>query len=277
MIRYFLTYATEAEEDAIAANTALTELGLHNTQDMHADRTAALSAADFLFVLLTAAEQVDERSVRQCWTYFDNEIRWKRKPHGEILFLVPDEEALGALPLRLKQYGYYLLDEIDDVASYCNEALRAADEEAQRAKEAVPAVKQIKYSPPEETVKQIEFSVRAPSVPSFDGTVRPAQGEEGSSANKDSGACRRDHIFEELRHDDGGLYGRTQLSNARKKKRNRGLLALFLLVMAVVFIVAVVLTCRNLAGDASLRRVEASCGEIARISDVRLPNGRLLR
>ena len=200
---------------------AFRELGLENTSERYANEQEGLRQADFLFLVLTESEQADAPALRKTWEFFENEIRWGRKKHGEILFFVPDESVLGKLPLRLKKYGYYLLGEEDDAAEYCRDAIAAADEQEDKAREAMPAVKQIRYSPPEETVRQIEFSVRAPSVPSFDGS-KSRQGERNADA------CRRDHVFDDLSDNV------PQKQQLKTKKGCAIAFAVFLLLAAVV-------------------------------------------
>lgn len=142
--------------------------GHRNTQDSARGEEEALRDADFLFLAINEREQIDLPEVRKCWEFFENEIRWKRKPSGEILFIVPDDGVLKNLPLRLKKYGYFLSDEIDDAAAYCEDALQTAAEAQAKATKEMPPVKEIKYTPAENAVQQIKFSVRAPSIKSFD-------------------------------------------------------------------------------------------------------------
>ena len=105
--------------------------------------------------------------------------------------------------------------------------IAAAGEREEKAREAVPAVKQIRYSPPEETVQQIRFSVRAPAVPSFDGS-KSRQGEHSSEA------CRRDHVFDDL----GDSVPQKQ--SQKGKKANAGAVIVFLLIAALAIAVLLI-------------------------------------
>ena len=250
-MKYVLAYADEITDKAEEVNKQLVECGCVNAQDSAHDAKEALKNADILFVFVTEETQVDLPAVRSAWEFFDAEIRWKRKTAGEILFLAPADDVLKNLPLRLKKYGYFLTDEIEDAAAYCEDKLREADEKSKQA-EAVPPVKQIRYSPPEDTVQQIEFSVRAPRIESFDGG-KTYQGEENDACKQDhsfddntsrhdgqSGACRDDHVFG---YNDGGLHSRSELAARRKQKRNTVLLVLVVIVLlsvalAIIFKVA---------------------------------------
>lgn len=229
MVRYCLTYVPDIAADAEKAAETLAAAGL--------TRTAA-EQADFLLIALSEPGQIDAPEVRRAWEYFDGEIRWHRKPCGEILFLAQDDAALSQLPLRLKKYGYYLWSEAEDAAAYCRERVLASEREEEKKKEAVPAVKQIRYSPPEETVKQIEFSVRAPSVPSFDGK-QTRQGDR-----KEQG-CREDHVFDNLTDN-------VPQKETLRAGRNGCLVAFFVLLLCIVAIVAIASIAQTSLGAAVL-------------------------
>lgn len=168
MIGYYVAYPPAAEEWAEKVNEAFAAAGLCNTQDAAHSGKEALRLADFLLLVVTERAQAELPDMRNAWEFFENEIRWRRKPHGEILFIAPDESVLVNLPLRLKKYGYYLMTEAGDAAAYCKDAYQTAQESAAREKKETPPVKEIKYSPAAESVPQIKFSVRAPAIKSFD-------------------------------------------------------------------------------------------------------------
>ncbi len=157
MIKYYLLYDDEAQTCAEEIAAGLTDSGLVNASDECDDDGAALLGADFLFMVVSDAAQIEKPEIRNRWEAFDNEIRWKRKPLGEILFFVPDDGVLKNLPLRLKKYGYYLFDEVSDAAGYCEETMRNAQNK-KRVSESEPSIKQIKYSPSRETVEQIKYN-----------------------------------------------------------------------------------------------------------------------
>lgn len=252
MVKYYLAYPPEAEEEAVKTVRAFADLGLTNTQDTERDDTAAIKAADFLFVLLTESYQIDMPAMRHAWETFDNEIRWKRKPHGEILFLVPEEDVLKNLPLRLKNYGYYMTDELDDAASYCDELLQDAEKEQEKKEAAVRPVKPIVYTPSADTVKQIEFSVRAPQVKSFDGSVS----RQGS---KETSGCRDDHVFD-------GLHDTVPQKIKEEKSSKRGcaaLVVLFVLMIAVVITLVIVF-----GSKAEISDVDALVANVVQIPQV---------
>ena len=228
MVKYYLSYTEENAEAAMRADARLKELGARNTSDYFGDEKSALADADFLFVLPSDPGQLELPEIKRQWEYFDSEIRWKRKARGEIVFVVQNEDALKNLPVRLKKYGYYLTDEIE------------------KSEGAVPEVKQIKYSPPEETVKQIEFSVRAPSVKSFDGSVS-RQGERNN-------ACKKDHVFDDLGDN---------VPQKQQVRQKRGGVAALVFVLIVLAVMAIAFLASGISSGAAT----ASFGEIAPLFD----------
>lgn len=246
MVKYYLSYTEENAEAAMRADARLKELGARNTSDYFGDEKSALADADFLFVLPSDPGQLELPEIKRQWEYFDSEIRWKRKARGEIVFVVQNEDALKNLPVRLKKYGYYLTDEIDDLAAYCKDASEATDDGAEKSEGAVPEVKQIKYSPPEETVKQIEFSVRAPSVKSFDGSVS-RQGERNN-------ACKKDHVFDDLGDN---------VPQKQQVRQKRGGVAALVFVLIVLAVMAIAFLASGISSGAAT----ASFGEIAPLFD----------
>ena len=226
MVKYYIAYCEGAESEAIKANAAIASKGLQNTAGSVRDELEAAKAADFLFVVVSSSGQIDVPEVRKVWEAFDGEIRWKRKPHGEIIFLTESEDFLDNLPLRLKGCGYFLLSEAEDAAIYCTDKMKEAEKAVvEKRKEAAPAVKQISYVPPAETVKQIKFSVRAPQIESFD--MRKRVGKS------DSTACRDDHVYETRPREDG--------FEKKTKDKSKSLVGLGIFLLAVAFITAIVL------------------------------------
>ena len=227
MVKYYIAYGAGAENEAVKANSELAANNMSNTAGSALSEIEAVKSADFLFIVVTEKGQVDLPEVRKAWETFDGELRWKRKPHGEIIFLTESEELLDNLPLRLKGCGYFLLSEAEDAAKYCVDKLKEQKKAQQKSKEAAPAVKQIAYIPPAETVKQIEFSVRAPQIGSFDFKKNNARG--------DSSACRDDHAFDTRPRDDG--------FEKRTKKKSRSLSGFGIFLFVVACITSVVIAC----------------------------------
>lgn len=225
MVRYFLIYAEADQAEAKKAHAVLRESGLHGDCGVAAE-PSALKDATVLLIYLSQSAILEEKGVRRAWEWFDNEIRWNRKPHGEILFLAADAQAAEKRPVRLRKYGYFLLDELKDTAEYCrglDETIAARKEE----KEAVPSVKQIVYTPPEETVKQIEFSVRAPSVPSFDGEKKK---ESTAHTDRHEGICLDDHVFDARKDEE-------------KKPKKGGFAACFIVLVVAIMVTLFIAFC----------------------------------
>lgn len=227
MVKYYIAYGEKAEKKAVKVNAALAGKGMANTLGSVRDELEAVKAADFLFVVVTEYEQFDLPEVRKAWETFDGEIRWKRKPQGEIIFITESEDLLVNLPLRLKGCGYFLLSEAEDAADYCIDKMKAEEKAQEKRKEAAPAVKQIAYVPSAETVKQIEFSVRAPTIESFD--------MERSSSRSSSSACRDDHVYETRPRDDG--------FEKRTKKKSKSLVGFGIFMFVVALVTSIVLMC----------------------------------
>lgn len=232
MVKYFLSYARGAAEQAARIDGELKEAGLVCTLDGESGFTAAVKDADFLFVTLNAAEQIDDPEVRRAWELFEGEIRWGRKKGGEIVFLPSEEGDLSNLPLRLKKYGYYLTDEIADLAEYCTEKKEEEGQALDNGKKPFPESREIKYTPHEDSVPRLEFSPRAPEIPSFDGSV--AQGGERPTT------CKDNHVFD-ARSNARDLVNRMKEERARKAaRRTKFIIAVAVIVFIALFIVTLV-------------------------------------
>ncbi len=161
-----LNYGDESAK--VAVESALETGGVEILTD---DGKDALLAADWLVLAAIDADALNDKDAEEKWSFFLDEIKWKRKSGGEVIIVDCSEISFSPsrLAYSLKKCKRYRLAQIADAVKYMSSE---ADGQPK------PAAPKTEYASAKKAEKPAEKIV--PVTP---------------PVKKDSGACRDDHVF----------------------------------------------------------------------------------